>query len=177
MYDINLWLEEKEEIQYTLYQDACKDCIVSKFCLETFGTNPHLDLIGKKSMQDASEEVFETEESNDQTIDSKVQPEKVMIKQEKSTVKVDLKQREKVDISSVLEKAITNATIGTLLQRNQPLEIHPKVFIRHAALLGAAGSGKTVLGKVLIEEMLLQGYSAILIDPQGDLCSLILPDD
>ena len=177
MYEMNLWLEEKEEIPYTLYQDACKDCIVSKFCLETFGTNPHLDLIGKKSMQDASEEVFETEESNDQTNDSKVQPEKVMIKQEKSTVKVDLKQREKVDISSVLEKAITNATIGTLLQRNHPLEIHPKVFIRHAALLGAAGSGKTVLGKVLIEEMLLQGYSAILIDPQGDLCSLILPDD
>ena len=43
MYEMNLWLEEKEEIPYTLYQDACEDCIVSKFCLQTFGPNPQLN--------------------------------------------------------------------------------------------------------------------------------------
>ena len=43
-----------------------------------------------------------------------MQPEQVMIKQEKSIVKVDMQHIEKIDISSVLEEAITNATIVTL---------------------------------------------------------------
>lgn len=55
--------------------------------------------------------------------------------------------------------------------------IDPQIFIRHAAIMGASGSGKTVLAKVLIEEGLLQEYSYLIIDPQGDLCSLIISND
>ncbi|MHA1428155.1 MAG: helicase HerA domain-containing protein [Candidatus Helarchaeota archaeon] len=50
-------------------------------------------------------------------------------------------------------------------------------LLRHAAIIGSTGSGKTVLGKVLIEEALIHNYSALIIDPQGDLSSLILPKD
>ena len=177
MYNMNQWLTETEEIPYTIYPDACFDCIVSKFCNQTYGLNPHLEKLGLKDLQEESDENTKDEEQEKEAIDSEVQPEPVLIKQDASTFEVKLEEEDKIDISSELEKEITNTNIGNLLLNGQPLEIHPNVFIRHAALIGAAGSGKTVLGKVLIEEMLLQGYSAILIDPQGDLCSLILPDD
>jgi hypothetical protein len=46
---------------------------------------------------------------------------------------------------------------------------------KHAVVLGASGSGKTVLCKSVIEEAVLAGIPSILIDPQGDLASLALP--
>lgn len=47
-------------------------------------------------------------------------------------------------------------------------------LLRHVMALGSSGSGKTVLCKVLVEEVVRQGLPAICIDPQGDLCSLAL---
>ena len=169
MYNMNQWLEEKEDIPFTLYQDACEDCIVSKFCFQTYGSNPHLDKLGLRDLREKVDEQPEIDTFDEEEVSSEVQPEPVLIKQEKSSVEVDSKLEEKIDISSILEREASNAVIGNVFQTNQPLEIHPKVFLRHAVSLGATGSGKTVLGKVLIEEMLLQGYSAVLIDPQGDL--------
>ena len=52
-----------------------------------------------------------------------------------------------------------------------------EALLRHAVLLGASGSGKTVASKVLIEEMLRSGIPSIVVDPQGDLASLALPGD
>lgn len=46
---------------------------------------------------------------------------------------------------------------------------------KHFLCLGATGSGKTVLSKILIEEAALQGIPSIVIDPQGDLASLGMP--
>lgn len=48
---------------------------------------------------------------------------------------------------------------------------------KHFVALGGSGSGKTVLGKVVIEEAAMAGISSILVDPQGDLASLALPVD
>ena len=45
---------------------------------------------------------------------------------------------------------------------------------KHVSILGASGSGKTVLGKVVIEEAAIQGIPSIIIDPQGDLASLAI---
>ena len=44
-------------------------------------------------------------------------------------------------------------------------------------IVGMTGSGKTILGKIIIEEAALQGIPSILIDPKGDLASmkLVLP--
>ncbi len=68
--------------------------------------------------------------------------------------------------------------IGHILSNsNIEATLEVKFLNRHIAVIGSSGSGKTTLSKVIIEELLLQGYSSILIDPQGDLCSLMLPND
>ncbi|WP_415281080.1 helicase HerA-like domain-containing protein [Candidatus Nitrososphaera sp. FF02] len=43
---------------------------------------------------------------------------------------------------------------------------------KHAIILGATGSGKTVLSKVLVEEAALQGIPTFAIDPKGDIGNL-----
>lgn len=43
---------------------------------------------------------------------------------------------------------------------------------RHAAILGTTGSGKTVMGKAIIEEALASGVPVIALDPKGDIGSL-----
>lgn len=50
------------------------------------------------------------------------------------------------------------------------------IMKRHSAVLGGSGSGKTTLALCLIEQLLLQGIPAILIDRKGDLCSYANPD-
>jgi DNA helicase HerA-like ATPase/predicted transcriptional regulator len=45
---------------------------------------------------------------------------------------------------------------------------------KHFIALGSSGSGKTVLCKTLVEEAIMNGLPAILLDPQGDLASLAL---
>jgi len=62
----------------------------------------------------------------------------------------------------------------------RPVELPVGMLKRHMVILGASGSGKTVLGKCVLEEAALSGVPAIIIDPQGDLASLALagaPDD
>ena len=39
--------------------------------------------------------------------------------------------------------------------------------------MGMTGSGKTGLGVVLLEEALLDGVPAVIIDPKGDLGNLL----
>ena len=45
-------------------------------------------------------------------------------------------------------------------------------MVTHTFICGASGSGKTVMGKALIEEAALHGVPAIVIDLKGDLSSL-----
>ena len=54
--------------------------------------------------------------------------------------------------------------------------LHRDVLKRHAAVLGGSGSGKTTLALSIIEQLLLRGIPAILIDRKGDLCSYANPD-
>jgi hypothetical protein len=57
------------------------------------------------------------------------------------------------------------------------LELKAGSMLRHMMALGSSGSGKTVLCKAVVEEMVRSGIPAICIDPQGDLCSLALNAD
>ena len=50
-----------------------------------------------------------------------------------------------------------------------PVDLNPMDLIRHAAFLGGSGSGKTTAALVIIEELLLAGIPAVLIDRKGDL--------
>ncbi len=54
--------------------------------------------------------------------------------------------------------------------------LNKDVLKRHAAVLGGSGSGKTTLALSLIEQLLLRGIPAVLIDRKGDLCSYANPD-
>jgi len=51
-----------------------------------------------------------------------------------------------------------------------PVAIDPQEFIRHAAVLGGSGSGKTTAAMNLIEQLLARGVPAVLLDRKGDLC-------
>jgi hypothetical protein len=51
-------------------------------------------------------------------------------------------------------------------------EVDLSSLTRHAIILGATGSGKTVLSKVFVEEAALQGIPTFAIDPKGDIGNL-----
>jgi hypothetical protein len=51
-----------------------------------------------------------------------------------------------------------------------PIEMDPQELTQHAAFLGGSGSGKTTAALNLIEQLLLRGIPAVLIDRKGDLC-------
>ncbi len=51
-------------------------------------------------------------------------------------------------------------------------EVDRASLTKHAIILGATGSGKTVLSKVLVEEAALQGIPTFAIDPKGDIGNL-----
>ncbi|CAK9077740.1 ArsR family transcriptional regulator [Durusdinium trenchii] len=59
---------------------------------------------------------------------------------------------------------------------NKPISLNKSILKRHSAVLGGSGSGKTTLALCIIEQLLLQGIPAILIDRKGDLCSYANPD-
>ncbi|RLI30415.1 hypothetical protein DRO48_03265, partial [Candidatus Bathyarchaeota archaeon] len=58
--------------------------------------------------------------------------------------------------------------------RDEPVYLDPKDLSTHAMVLGMTGSGKTGACLVLLEEAILSGIPAILVDPKGDLTNLLL---
>jgi GTPase SAR1 family protein/Txe/YoeB family toxin of Txe-Axe toxin-antitoxin module len=58
----------------------------------------------------------------------------------------------------------------------RPVTLNKNVLKRHAAVLGGSGSGKTTLALSIIEQLLLRGIPAVLLDRKGDLCSYANPD-
>ncbi|HYO56371.1 helicase HerA domain-containing protein [Archangium sp.] len=51
----------------------------------------------------------------------------------------------------------------------EPVLVTPDELTRHAAFLGGSGSGKTTLALNVVEQLLVQGIPAILVDRKGDL--------
>ena len=65
---------------------------------------------------------------------------------------------------------------GEKNSRGRPVTLNKSVLKRHAAFLGGSGSGKTTLALSLIEQLLLRGVPAVLIDRKGDLASYANPE-
>lgn len=58
--------------------------------------------------------------------------------------------------------------------RPEPLFLNPTDLTTHGVIVGMTGSGKTALGIVMIEELLLAGIPVLAIDPKGDIGNLLL---
>ena len=58
---------------------------------------------------------------------------------------------------------VTRSAVPTLI------ELQPKDLCRHAAFLGGSGSGKTTAALTIIEQLLMAGIPAVLLDRKGDL--------
>lgn len=67
-------------------------------------------------------------------------------------------------------------TLGTTAD-GELVQLPIEALRRHMLALGASGSGKTVLCKVMVEEVVRKGLPVIAVDPQGDLASLALSED
>lgn len=60
-------------------------------------------------------------------------------------------------------------TIGAGKRGGRPFTVPLKELRKHTVVVGAAGSGKTVLIKRIIEQCAMRGVSAIVLDPNEDL--------
>ena len=56
----------------------------------------------------------------------------------------------------------------------EPLFLKSSNLTTHGVIVGMTGSGKTGLGIVLLEEVLLSGIPALILDPKGDMGNLLL---
>ncbi|HVG82347.1 MAG TPA: helicase HerA-like domain-containing protein [Methylomirabilota bacterium] len=65
---------------------------------------------------------------------------------------------------------------GRALRSSRSITLNKDVLKRHSAVLGGSGSGKTTLALCIIEQLLLKGIPAVLLDRKGDLCSYANPD-
>jgi hypothetical protein len=67
-------------------------------------------------------------------------------------------------------------TLGTTTD-GETVTLPMEAMRRHMLALGASGSGKTVLCKVVVEECIRKRLPVIAVDPQGDLASLAMSED
>ncbi|HMB04219.1 MAG TPA: helicase HerA-like domain-containing protein [Isosphaeraceae bacterium] len=67
--------------------------------------------------------------------------------------------------------------VGTSNDRTRgPVALEPDELTRHAVFLGGTGCGKTTLALNVIEQLLLRGVPAILVDRKGDLVGYSRPE-
>jgi hypothetical protein len=91
----------------------------------------------------------------------------------------DAAEEEELPLSVILDEnaSVSSISAGRELRPGaRPVTLNKDVLKRHAAVLGGSGSGKTTLALSLIEQLLLRGIPAVLIDRKGDLCSYANPD-
>jgi hypothetical protein len=71
-----------------------------------------------------------------------------------------------------VEPVRPDITIGTTVRGGRPFTVAAKLLREHTVVVGATGSGKTVLVKRIIEQCALRGVSAIVLDTNDDLAWL-----
>lgn len=90
-----------------------------------------------------------------------------------------LEDEEELPLSVILDENGGGSSIlagRELRPGSKAITLNKNVLKRHAAVIGGSGSGKTTLALTIIEQLLLRGIPAVLIDRKGDLCSYANPD-
>ena len=64
-----------------------------------------------------------------------------------------------------------------MVPNKAPARLEPHELVRHVAVFGASGSGKTYLAKSIVEEAVLAGIPVLAFDVQGDILTLAKPLD
>ncbi len=64
--------------------------------------------------------------------------------------------------------------LGRQIRSDNFLLYDSKDLLTHAVIVGMTGSGKTGLGIGILEEAAIDGIPALILDPKGDLCNLLL---
>ncbi|MBY9001125.1 MAG: DUF87 domain-containing protein [Candidatus Heimdallarchaeota archaeon] len=67
--------------------------------------------------------------------------------------------------------------IGKEFSTQEDVYLPVKTLTKHISVFGQSGSGKTVVCKILIEEAVRNNIPAIIIDPQGDISSLVIVEE
>jgi hypothetical protein len=67
-----------------------------------------------------------------------------------------------------------NVVGGRKYESSRPFLLPENDLLTHAFICGVTGSGKTVVGKAIVEEIARRGVPSILIDLKGDLTSIAL---
>jgi CRISPR/Cas system-associated exonuclease Cas4 (RecB family) len=84
------------------------------------------------------------------------------------------------EVETEPEEEITVSTgdslrIGATVSGGMPVDLPLSALPTHVAVVGAAGSGKTWMAKVIVEEAIRLGVPVLAIDPQGDLVQFLRP--
>ena len=69
-------------------------------------------------------------------------------------------------------RADADIALGGTVRSGRPFTVTTELLGMHTVVVGAAGSGKTVLIKRIVEQCALRGVSAIVLDPNDDLARL-----
>jgi CRISPR/Cas system-associated exonuclease Cas4 (RecB family) len=65
--------------------------------------------------------------------------------------------------------------LGQMELNRSPARLEPVDLLRHVAVFGAPGAGKTYFAKAIVEEAALAGIPTLVFDVQGDLAQLAQP--
>ena len=84
------------------------------------------------------------------------------------------------DVAAETEEVVRSACddslrIGMTSPGGSPVDLPLSALQTHLAVVGAAGSGKTWMAKVIAEEAIRLGIPVLAIDPQGDLVQFLRP--
>ncbi len=122
-----------------------------------------------------SENLDEMRFENDAVHESISQSVKIVSKSPKSAPVLPSveSQRRPGDAPQPTAASYGSLRLGTFKHDHQPVAISVPHLSTHTAVVGAAGSGKTWLAKVIAEEAILSGVPVLAIDPQGDLVQFL----
>lgn len=66
--------------------------------------------------------------------------------------------------------------LGNHVKTKQAIKLSPNLLVKHCAVMGATGSGKTGMILSMVEDLVDQGIPVVLVDIKGDLANVALQD-